>query len=76
MEKSDDFHMMGDSEEEEDWQTDSGDDVIEDEAAKCLFSNDVLPSVPAALERDAVHFGFNLDHYVKEVSKQYPLTFR
>ncbi len=59
--------MNGETDEDDDWETDSGDEVEEEEAAKCLFSDDVLPSVSAALERDAVHHGFDLNRYVKEV---------
>ncbi len=51
---------------EGDWETDSGDEIEEEQAAKCLFSDDLLPSVTAALEHDATHFGFDFHRYVKE----------
>lgn len=55
-------HEGGDS----DWETVSGDEIEEDQAAKCLFSEDMLPSVTAALEHDATHFGFDFHRYVKQ----------
>lgn len=53
---------------DDDWETDSGDEVEEDQATKCLFSEDVLPSVTAALEHDATHFGFDFAQYVEQAS--------
>ncbi|CAL8467117.1 g6653 [Coccomyxa elongata] len=51
---------------DDDWETDSGDEVEEEQATKCLFSEDVLPSATAALEHDATHFGFDFAQYVKQ----------
>lgn len=56
----------GDDDSEGDWDTDSGDEIEEEQATKCLFSDDVLPSVTAALEHDATYFGFDLCKYVKQ----------
>ena len=53
---------------DDDWETDSGDEIEEEQATKCLFSEDVLPSVTAALEHDATHFGFDFAQYVKQAS--------
>ncbi len=53
---------------DDDWETDSGDEIEEEAATKCLFSDDVLPSVTAALEHDTTHFGFDFAQYVKQAS--------
>jgi hypothetical protein len=58
--------MMEDS--DDDWETDAGEEVEDEDATTCLFSSDTYPSVAAALDHDAAHFGFDLREYVKQVT--------
>jgi hypothetical protein len=53
---------------DEEWQKDSENEAEEDESTMCLFSDHVFPTAAAALQRDALHFGFDLTQYVREVS--------
>ena len=60
--------MMEDS--EDDWETDSGEEVEAEDATTCLFSSHTFPSVAAALDHDAAHCGFDLREYVKQVLRE------
>ena len=54
---------------EDDWETDSGEEVEAEEATTCLFSSKTFPSVAAALDHDAAHAGFDLREYVRQVMR-------
>ena len=58
--------MMEDS--DDDWETDIGEEAEEEDATTCLFSGETFPSVAAALDHDAAHFGFDLREYIKQVT--------
>jgi len=59
--------MMDDQESSGSWETDAEEESVPGEQARCLFSDDVLPSSAAALEHDHAHFGFDFAKYVSQV---------
>lgn len=54
---------------DEAWEEWDGAEDEEDDAAKSLFSDTVLPNPEAAFDYDAQHFGFDIRQYRIEVSK-------